>query len=235
MTENASKGLPLFAKRRKHFPDPAGATMDGIVAMGDELSVETLFEAYSFGIFPWPHPDLPCLWFCPDDRGVLDFKDLHVSRSLEKFIRKTDYEITFNQAFSTVMAACAKVPRPNQSGTWITPEIERVYGEFHKLGYAHSVECWAHEEKELVGGLYGVFVGGVFSGESMFFKKSNASKLCLIRLVEQLQQNGLTWMDIQMVTNVTSQLGGKYIAKSEFLERVKAAKREARPLQLPTK
>ncbi len=204
--------------------------MDGIVAMGDDLTVETLFEAYSFGIFPWPHPELPCLWFCPDDRGVLDFSELHISHSLKKFLRKTDFEITFNRAFSQVMAECAHVPRPGQSGTWITPEILRAYLEFHKLGYAHSVECWSPGSRELVGGLYGVYVAGVFSGESMFFKKSNASKLCLIRLAERLQLSGLKWMDIQMVTGVTSQLGGKYISKAEFLNRLKAAKREARPL-----
>ena len=207
--------------------------MDGVVAMGDDLTVDTLLEAYSFGIFPWPHPDLPCLWFCPDERGVLDFKDLHIGRSLDKFLRRhgADYEITFNRAFSDVMGECARVPRPGQSGTWITPEIMHTYREFHKLGYAHSVECWSN--RELVGGLYGVYVAGVFSGESMFFKKDNASKLCLMRLVAELSKNGLTWMDIQMVTGVTSQLGGRYIAKTEYLDRLKAAKRKARPLHLP--
>lgn len=231
MSPHDSFAQPLYAKRRKRFPDPAAATMDGIVAMGDDLTVEALFEAYSFGIFPWPHPDLPCLWFCPDERGVLEFKDLHINRSLAKFLRKCDYEITFNRAFGDVMRECASVARPGQSGTWITPEIVRTYEEFHKRGYAHSVECW--ENGELVGGLYGVYVAGVFSGESMFFKESNASKLCLIRLVEQLQKNGLTWMDIQMVTSVTSQLGGRYISKLDFLERLKAAKRKAKRLHLP--
>lgn len=206
-------------KRRRYFPDPALPTMDGIVAFGDELSTDILLEAYENGIFPWPHPELPCLWFCPDKRGVLDFDELHIPKSLEKFIRKTDLKITFNKAFTEVMNECAQVPRPGQGGTWITPPMLKAYKKFHDEGYAHSIECWQGDT--LVGGMYGVFVNGVFSGESMFYKVSNASKLCLVKMIEQLKANGLTWMDIQMTTSVTESLGGKYISKAEFLQRIR--------------
>lgn len=229
--ENMRGGFPakLYLDKRKFFPDPAAATLDGIVAMGDELRVEILLEAYSFGIFPWPHPDLPCLWFCPDSRGVLDFADLHISRSLDKFLRKTDLRVTYNHAFSQVITACSAAPRPGQTGTWITPPIEKVYNEFYASGYAHSVECWRGDD--LRGGLYGVYVAGVFSAESMFFKESNASKLCFLKLVETLKSCGLTWIDIQMVTPVTAALGGKYIPKADFLNRLEVAKKTARPLR----
>jgi leucyl/phenylalanyl-tRNA--protein transferase len=210
--------MKFFAEKRRFFPDPAAPTLDGIVAMGDELRVETLFEAYSFGIFPWPHPDLPCLWFCPDERGVLDFSELHISRSLQREMRRQRFQFTVNKNFPAVIEECGHQPRAGQTGTWITPLIKKVYVDFHKAGYAHSVECW--DGARLVGGIYGVYVGGVFSGESMFFKESNASKLCLLKLIEFLQANGLQWMDIQMVTSVTQSLGGKYIAKREFLERL---------------
>ncbi len=222
--------MKFYALKRRFFPDPSAPTMDGIVAMGDELGVDTLFEAYSFGIFPWPHPEMLCLWFCTDERGIIDFEELHISRSLQKFMRKTDFHVTFNQAFSQVMGECAKVPRPDQPGTWITPPMLRAYKEFHERGYAHSVECWQGDE--LVGGLYGVYIAGVFSGESMFFKKSNASKFCLLKLIEKLKENDLNWMDIQMVTPVTASLGGKYISKSLYLARVEKSKMKAKRLVL---
>ncbi len=222
--------MKLFVEKRKIFPDPGKPTLDGIVAMGEEWKVETLLEAYSFGIFPWPHAEMPCLWFCPDKRGVIDFKELRVNRSLAKFLRKTPFAITFNQNFSAVITECAKVERAGQTGTWITPQILKAYEEFHRQGYVHSVECW-HGER-LVGGLYGVYVAGVFSGESMFFKESNASKLCLMKIIEALQTHGLTWMDIQMVTDVTEQLGGKYIGKRDFLNRLEEAKKVAKALEL---
>ena len=223
--------MKLFAEKRRRFPDPKSQTMDGIVAMGDELTVDVLLEAYSFGIFPWPHPDLPCLWFCPDQRGVLDFTNLRINRSLEKFLKKTTYHVTFNKAFSLVMSECAQIPRPGQDGTWITSPILKAYLDFHRAGYAHSVECWDGEE--LVGGLYGTYVAGSFSGESMFYKKSNASKFCLIQLINWLKSQGLNWMDIQMITPVTEQLGGHYIEKNEFLTRIEKAKLSARPLVWP--
>jgi leucyl/phenylalanyl-tRNA--protein transferase len=215
----------LYAEKRRFFPDPLAPTMDGIVAMGDELNPQTLLEAYSFGIFPWPHPEMPCLWFCPDKRGILDFSELHINHSLQKFMKRSMLTVTFNKCFLEVMQECAKAPRAGQSGTWITPPILKAYEQFHHQGYAHSVECWDGES--LVGGLYGVFVGGVFSGESMFYKKSNASKLAFLAIIEKLRSCGLTWMDIQMITPVTEVLGGKYIDKKEFLQRLKKSKIQA--------
>jgi leucyl/phenylalanyl-tRNA--protein transferase len=194
--------------------------------MGDELRLETLFEAYSFGIFPWPHPDLPCLWFCPDERGVLDFSELHIGRSLQREMRRTRFHFTVNQNFAAVIEECGHQPRAGQTGTWITPPIKKAYVNLHKEGYAHSIECW--DGDRLVGGVYGVYVAGVFCGESMFFKESNASKLALVKLIEILQKNGLQWMDIQMVTDVTKNLGGKYIPKRHFLERLDREKTRMR-------
>jgi leucyl/phenylalanyl-tRNA---protein transferase len=206
-------------KTRRVFPNPQGPTLDGIVAMGVPLTVATLVEAYSFGIFPWPHEDLPILWFSPDPRGVLDFADLHISKSLRKFMSKMEFKVTFDKAFAQVINECAQTARPGQAGTWITEPIMSAYREFHKAGYCHSVEVWHGEN--LVGGLYGVLIGGVFAGESMFFKKSNASKVALVALVEKLQGMGHAWMDIQMLTPVTESLGGKYISKAEYYQRIK--------------
>ena len=124
---------------------------EGIVDLSDDVRVERLLEAYSFGIFPWPHDDLPTLWFCPEERGVIDFAEFHVAKSLAKFMRANPFTVTFNRAFDAVIEACAKVPRPGQHGTWITPRLLKAYKDFHRAGYAHSIEVWSGEE--LVGGL----------------------------------------------------------------------------------
>lgn len=222
--------LGLYADKLRVFPDPENTVDDGIVGMMDKISTQILFEAYSFGIFPWPHPELPLLWYSPDPRGVLDFSELHISRSLVKFIKKTKWKITFDQAFDEVLDECSKVPRPNQDGTWITNKMKRAYKQFHKDGYAHSVECW--DGDELIGGLYGVYVAGVFSGESMFYKKDNASKLCLVKLIEKLKANGLSWIDTQMVTHNLKDFGANYISKEDFMSRLKKAKTDAQPIYL---
>ena len=223
--------MRLWVNDRKLFPDPLQTPPDGVVAVSDDIPLEALLESYSFGIFPWPHKDTPVLWFCPEERGVLDFKDFHISKSLKKFQRQTQYTVTFNQNFEQVIKNCARVHRPGQADTWITDNMREKYLEFHQNGYAHSVECWM--DGELVGGMYGVYVAGVFSGESMFFNKSNASKLCIIHLVEVLKQNGLNWMDVQMVTDVVRSMGGKYIDRRQFLNRLEYSKRSARPLVFP--
>ena len=222
--------MKAFAVERVFFPDPRVALRDGLVLVSDELSVSTLLEAYSFGIFPWPQEDLPVLWFSPDPRGILDFKDFHCSRSFKKFLKKTQLQITFDVAFEQVVQECSQVPRPNQSGTWITSEILKTYGEFHRAGYAHSVECW--DGDLLVGGLYGVLVGGVFAGESMFYKSDGASKFCFYSLVEKLKSMGMEWMDLQMITPVTEQFGGRYISRSEFLNRLEVSKKNFKNLEI---
>ncbi len=230
--KNQRSGMPpLFQSRRRIFPDPAAGTIDGIVAMGDYLNIATLFEAYSFGIFPWPHPDLPTLWYCPEDRGILDFSQLHVPRRLRKEAARSSFEITFDQAFSDVIAACAGAKRPGQDGTWITTPLTRAYVDFHRAGYAHSLEVWRGEH--LVGGVYGVYVAGSFSGESMFYRESGASKIGLLCLIEFLRRQGLAWMDIQMVTPLTEQFGGDYIPKKDFLQRLENSKATAQALTFP--
>ncbi|MFV3409941.1 leucyl/phenylalanyl-tRNA--protein transferase [Bdellovibrio bacteriovorus] len=199
------------------FPDPRETLAEGILAIGGSLDVGTLYTAYSKGIFPWPQPGLPMLWFSPEERGVLEFRDFHVPESLRRF-RKRHPEIHFsvNQDFHHVLEECSKQPRPGQDGTWITGQMKRAYLEFFKAGYCMSVEV--RENNVLIGGIYGVLVEGVFSGESMFYKKPNASKLALWRLVEVLSEQGHEWIDVQMVTPVVASMGGKLIDREQYLE-----------------
>ncbi len=220
--------MKLFATQRRTFPDPNHPLDEGIVDLSDDLRVERLLEAYSFGIFPWPHQDLPTLWYCPDKRGVLDFAEFHVPRSLQKVIDKNQHHYTFNRCFDLVVEACAAMPRPDQSGTWITDKLLRAYIDFNRAGYAHSLEVWKNDD--LVGGLYGVYVAGVFCGESMFYLQPNASKLALVRLIEFLRGHGILWMDIQMVTPALKSFGGKYILRKDYLERLELTKPQARPI-----
>lgn len=194
------------------------------MCVGGDLAVSTLLSAYSRGIFPWPQVGYPLLWFAPPRRGVIDFSELHVSKSLRKELRD-EFEIKFDNDFESVIRACAEVPRSHETGTWILPEMIDAYLEFHKAGHAHCVELW--EEGSLVGGVYGVFVRGVFSGESMFYKRDNASKICLLAMIQRLRESGLSWIDTQMVTPVVEQLGGKYISREDFLERLQNAPTKA--------
>ncbi len=201
------------------FPDPRTAGEDGLLCVGGDLRVDTLVSAYSQGIFPWPQEGLPLLWFSPARRGVLDFSDVHWPRRLLQEIRSEPMRVTFNHAFERVIHECATVPRLNETGTWILPPIEGAYKRFHEAGYAHSVECWS-PEGELIGGLYGVFIQGVFAGESMFHRVSGASKRCLYELVRKLADQGLTWIDTQMVSPVLETFGAKYISRDDFLSRL---------------
>ncbi|MGE0762673.1 MAG: leucyl/phenylalanyl-tRNA--protein transferase [Bdellovibrionales bacterium] len=219
---STNQNRPPFAPLRRFFPDPRLSLTDGLVMVGGALSLENLLEAYSFGIFPWPQEGLPVLWFSPERRGILEFKSLHWSKSFQKFLRQTKWRITANQNFVEVIRACAQAPRPGQSGTWITPDIEKAYLEFHRAGYAHSIECW--QQDQLVGGLYGVYVANLFAGESMFYRKDNASKYCLWWLVERLKAQGHQWMDTQMVTEGLKSLGGRYIPRAQFLRRLEEEK-----------
>lgn len=215
------------------FPDPAllSEESDGLIYIGGNLGVDTLVQAYSMGIFPWPLEEIyPLFWFCPEPRGVLDFNDLHIPRSLEKLRRKGAYRCTFNKAFSRVMEECAKQPRPGQEGTWIVPSLLPAYDEFHRQGYAHSIEVWRGDA--LVGGLYGVYVKGVFSGESMFHLEPNTSKIALVEMALRLKSLGLQWMDIQMLTPVTENLGGHYISRRDFLQRLREEHRKSPALKL---
>lgn len=203
------------------FPDPRVADIiDGVIAVGGILDAPNLKLSYSLGIFPWPHEGYPLLWFCPDERGILEFDELHISKSLAKWIRKFEplIKVTVNEAFSEVMHQCQQQVRAGQKGSWITSEIKQAYTQLYQQGGAISVECWL--DNELISGIYGVRSQNYFSCESMFFKKPNASKYAFIKLVEYLKQQGLSWMDLQMVTDVSESFGGKYIEREDFLNRI---------------
>lgn len=204
------------------FPDPRTVRGD-IVAFGNDLRVEVLRDAYRHGIFPWPHDDLPMPWFSPRRRAVLVFDELHVGRSLQKAARKSSFTFSIDRAFSNVIAACAEAPRPDQDGTWIEPAIVEAYTALHRAGDAHSVEVW--DGKDLVGGVYGVDSGGVFTGESMFYRKPNGSKLALLHLIEHLRERGATWLDCQVMTPHMEALGARLITRARFLDMLEAAQK----------
>jgi len=211
-------------RRKIVFPPVETASEDGLVAVGGDLELDTLLEAYQKGIFPWPlstyplNVDLPNTWFSPDPRGMLEFTNLHVPRSFVKFLKKSPFEVTFNKAFADVIVSCAKVLRKDQPGTWITPEIINAYINMFEAGYAYSVEVWQNED--LDGGMYGVIIGEFVSGESMFTVEPNAGKTALYTLVHHLQEKGLTWIDTQMVTEVVKQFGGKYYPRPVFIKKL---------------
>jgi leucyl/phenylalanyl-tRNA--protein transferase len=197
------------------FPDPRYARGD-VVAIGDDLRVETLRDAYRHGIFPWPHENLPMPWFSPRRRTVIVFDDLHVGRSLRRAERRSGFTCTIDRAFDDVIASCAGSPRGEETGTWIGPEIIAAYTDLHRAGDAHSVEVW-HDEM-LVGGLYGVDAGGLFTGESMFHLAADASKLALLFLIEHLRARSATWLDCQVMTPHMEALGACEIKRAQFLD-----------------
>ena len=166
---------------------------------------------------------LPLAWFCPPERAILDFKDLHIPRSLarsrKKILSARHWEFTKNQDFGGVISACATVPR-DSPGTWITPEMHAAYLDFHRAGHAHSFETWSADRK-LIGGIYGVEVDGVFSAESMFYREPYASKFALLTLIEDLQSRGFEWLDIQMLTPHMVALGAKELSRAKFLQKLK--------------
>ncbi|HEV8137351.1 MAG TPA: leucyl/phenylalanyl-tRNA--protein transferase [Pyrinomonadaceae bacterium] len=202
-----------------YFQDPA-KSIDGIVALGGPLTTTNLLRAYCSGIFPWPINEHIVPWCCPEERGILEFKDLHISRSLARTRRKTTFDFTIDQSFLQVITSCAMVERKFESGTWITPQMIAAYNELHKAGHAHSVEVW--EGTELVGGVYGVDGCGSFSGESMFTFRPNASKLALLYLIEHLKSRGLDWIDIQMLTPHMEAMGASTIPRDRFLGKLAA-------------
>jgi leucyl/phenylalanyl-tRNA--protein transferase len=193
-----------------------------VVAIGTPLTVNNVREAYLKGIFPWHTDGIPLPWHCPEWRAVLNFDELRIPRSLQKARRNAGLTFTIDQDFASVMHECSLAYRPRQGGTWITSEFETVFGELHQAGMAHSIEAW-DESGELVGGLYGVDAGGVFCGESMFYKKANASKLALLFLIDHLRERGSTWLDSQVMTPHFEALGAKEIPRHEFLLKLRQA------------
>ena len=210
------------------FPNPNEADADGLVAYGGDLSPQRLLLAYAQGLFPWPHGEAwPLLWFSPDPRTVLVPAALHVSRSLRKTLRQGIFTMRFDTAFDRVVRACATTQRPGQQGTWITPAMRRAYGVLHELGFAHSAEAWI--EGQLVGGLYGVSLGGAFFAESMFTQRSNAAKAAFVHLVQQLDAWGFHFIDCQMHTEHVERFGAVAWERPYFLSAL------ARTLRLPTR
>lgn len=209
------------------FPDPRYARGD-VIAIGDDLSVEILRDAYRHGIFPWPHEGLPLPWFSPRRRTLLFFDEVHTGRSLDKARRNSAFTFTIDRDFPGVIAACAAAKRRDQDGTWIAPPIIDAYIAMHRAGDAHSVEVW--EGQELVGGLYGVDSGGAFTGESMFHRRPNASKLALLFLIDHLRERGATWLDCQVSTPHMTALGARQIPRSRFLDLLAEAQAENRVL-----
>jgi len=209
------------------FPPVELANEDGLLAVGDVLGVETLRLAYRSGIFPWPFEDYPVFWFAPPQRAVLHFSEFHVPASVRKLLRKTQFEIRIDHDFPAVIAACSTSPRDGE-GTWITNDIVAAYCDLHAAGDAHSVE--AYLEDKLVGGLYGVALGGYFCGESMFFRESGASKAALVALVEHLQERGATWLDAQVMTPLFESFGTREVPREEFM--VMLEKALGRPVRL---
>ncbi len=208
--------MPIFRLPENElvFPDPH-LSEDGLLAVGGDLSAGRLILAYNSGIFPWYNPGEPILWWSPDPRFVLFPEDLKVSKSMRPYFNQSKFTITFDQHFQDVMTNCQATKRKGQGGTWITEEMIDGYCRLHQLGYAHSVEVW--KGKDLVGGLYGIGLGKVFFGESMFAKVSNASKFGFISLVRKLRQKGFILIDCQQETKHLGSLGAKGISREEFL------------------
>jgi len=211
---------PAFPRLEENdrYPFPPPQTWKGsIVAIGGNLSPGMLLSAYEQGLFPWYNPaEDPLLWQSPDPRMVIFPQDLHISRSMRKILVNNVYKITFNADFAGVIAGCSKVERPGQGGTWINADIIEAYTALHRLGRAISAEAWL--DGELAGGCYGILLGNVFCGESMFAQKPNASKAAFLALAQYLFANGFAFIDCQVPSNHLRSLGGKEISRAEFLE-----------------
>ncbi len=190
----------------------------GLLCAGGDLTPQRLVLAYLNGIFPWYSPGEPILWWSPDPRMVLFPAEFRISRSLRKTLRNGNYRVRLDTEFKTVIRACARTPRKDQPGTWITPEIQAAYDKLHELGYAHSVETWVDET--LVGGLYGIAIGKMFYGESMFAHATDASKIAIAHLVRFLDERGFGMIDCQMNTPHLASLGAREIPRDEFIDRL---------------
>lgn len=208
--------MPIYRLTPQLIFPPVDHAEDGVLAVGGDLRPERLLLAYQHGIFPWYHDGLPIIWHSPDPRCVLRVDALHVSRSMRKALRKKPFEIRVDSAFSGVIRGCKEAYRPGQDGTWITDEMEHAYNTLHAQGLAHSVECWTPEG--LQGGLYGVSLGRMFFGESMFSRAPNASKTALVGLVELLRPWGFRVVDCQVANDHTLSLGAEEIPRKQYIQ-----------------
>lgn len=196
------------------FPDMDKALPDGLLAIGGDLSTQRLLLAYRNGIFPWFDDDVP-MWWCPDPRFVLYSNELKVSKSMKQLLKREAFDFRLDTAFDKVITNCQQKPRKDQDGTWITEDVRAAYIQLHKLGYAHSAEAW--QDGQLIGGLYGIRMGKVFFGESMFSHQSNTSKFAFIKLVQQLKEEGVQLIDCQVHTNHLESLGARMIPRADFV------------------
>ena len=205
---------------RHQFPlvDTARTEPNGLLCAGADLTSETIVAAYSLGIYPWFSDDQPILWWSPDPRMVLFPNEFKISKSLAKTVARGVFDIRFDSAFTDVIAACS-APRRKAGGTWIVPEMRLAYAELHAMGVAHSIESW--RDGELVGGLYGLAIGRMFFGESMFTRETDASKVALVALVDKLKQDGFELIDCQQETRHLASFGARPIARAEFVQRLK--------------
>ncbi len=195
------------------FPNPVLARFDGLLAVGGDLSVERLLLAYTHGIFPWYNPGEEIMWWCPKERFVIFPKEIHVSHSMKKYMKKHDLQLQLNRDFADTMHRC-RIKREQQEGTWISDEMELAYGQLFQAGYAVSVEVM--EDGELAGGFYGVSIGKCFFGESMFSEKENGSKTALIAFARLLEEEGFLMIDCQFYTEHLESMGGRYISWEEY-------------------
>jgi len=217
--------MPIFLLGESPvFPPPESATKEGIIAAGGDLSPFRLLNAYASGIFPWFSEGGPMLWWSPDPRMVLFPGELHVSGSMKKLLKKQSFQMTYDRNFKEVIGNCA-APRKDHNGTWLTKEMSDAYRHLHDLGYAHSAEVWDvdpdSQGKKLVGGLYGVSLGKCFFGESMFFKKANASKFGFIAFAQKIFKLGFVMLDCQVPSDHLKQLGAREVPRTEFLDHLK--------------
>lgn len=213
---------PVLSGDPQAFPDPASADADGLVAIGGDLSPDRLVAAYARGIFPWPHEGYPLLWFSPDPRMILPLSALHIPRRLARTIRAGRFEVRFDTAFDAVIARCATIPRPGEGGgTWITPAMQAAYGQLHALGVAHSAETW--RDGALVGGLYGVSLGAMFCGESMFADEDDASKVAFAVLATELARRGFHFIDAQTHSDHIAAFGAGLWSRARFLAALEEA------------
>lgn len=205
-----------FNEENFSFPPLSEADEEGLLLIGGRVTPERVLQAYKKGIFPWYSDDEIPLWWSPDPRFVLFPENLHISRSMQKVLHKGPFTFRTNTAFMQVIAACATVTRNGESGTWITPEMEAAFVALHRQGFAHSGEAWLGND--LAGGIYGIRLGSVFFGESMFSRQSNASKFAFIHLVQQLQKSGVQLVDCQVYSPHVESLGAHHIPRSEFVQ-----------------
>ena len=208
-----------FLSPELYFPPVRSASPEGIVAIGGDLSPERLLLAYRSGIFPWFEDDEPILWWSPPERMVLFLDELKISKSMRNIINRGLFKVTFNTCFRDVISNCRDIKRDGQQGTWITDDMTEAYCQMHELGYAKSIEVW--QDNELVGGLYGMDMGQIFCGESMFSKVPNASKVAFIALVELLREGNYKLLDCQVHNDHLESLGAREIPRKDFMEILK--------------